>query len=163
MSYFSGEYECTIDNKGRMNLPARIKMRLPENHSKELFLVRGTDPCLVLYSSSEWEKLTEKLSAMNEFDPKTVIVQRNLMRGAMETKLDSQGRFLLSKRLLNYAGITKDVILVGLGNRLEIWEPLQYENYLVNDQNERAILLQSYINNVREDLTLNKEKSTNEQ
>ncbi len=145
MAYFSGEYECTVDPKGRMILPAKVKARLPEGFGSEIFLLRSTDPCLLIYSMPEWEKMAEKVSGLNEFDEHTAIIQRNFLRGGQDCELDSMGRFLIPKRMLDFAGITKDVIVVGLGNRLEIWNPETYEKHLITDQKELAGLLQKHL------------------
>ena len=145
MAYFSGEYECTVDVKGRIILPSRIKARLPEGYTDEIFLLRSTDPCLLIYPIPEWEKMAEKITGLNEFDESTAIIQRNFLRGGAECELDSSGRFLVSKRMLDYAGITKDVILVGLGNRLEMWEPSRYDKHLITDQKELAGLLKKHL------------------
>ena len=145
MAYFSGEYECTVDVKGRIILPSKVKARLPEGFSNEIFLLRSTDPCLLIYPMPEWEKIAEKITSLNEFDESTAIIQRNLLRNGTECELDVTGRFLIGKRLLDYAGITKDVVLVGLGNRLELWEPSRYDKHLISDQKELAGLLKKHL------------------
>ena len=145
MAYFSGEYECTVDTKGRMLLPSRVKVRLPENHHAELVIQKSTDPCLLIYTIPEWEKIAEKISSLNEFDENTAMVQRNFLRGNTEVDLDNMGRFLISKRMLEHAGITKEAILVGLGNRLEIWNPEIYDAYLIKDPKQLAEMLQKQL------------------
>lgn len=145
MAYFSGEYECTVDPKGRMILPAKVKVRLPEGFNSEIFLLRSTDPCLLIYPMPEWEKMAEKISGLNEFDEHTAIIQRNFLRGGQECDLDNTGRFLIPKRMLDYAGISKDAIVVGLGNRLELWNPDIYDKHLIGDQKELASLLQKHL------------------
>jgi len=145
MAYFSGEYECTVDTKGRMLLPSRVKVRLPENHHAELVIQKSTDPCLLIYTIPEWEKIAEKISSLNEFDENTAMVQRNFLRGNTEVDLDNMGRFLISKRMLEHAGITKEAILVGLGNRLELWNPEIYDAYLIKDPKQLAEMLQKHL------------------
>lgn len=145
MAYFSGEHESTVDAKGRMILPARVKARLPEGFTSEIFVLKSTDPCLLIYPIPEWEKMASKITGLNEFDEHTAVIQRNFLRGAQECELDSMGRFLIPKRLLDYAGITKDAIVVGLGNRLELWDPARYDKYLISDQKELAGLLQKHL------------------
>jgi MraZ protein len=145
MAYFSGEYECTVDTKGRMLLPSRVKVRLPENFNSALVIQKSTDPCLMIYTIPEWEKIAEKVSSLNEFDENTAMVQRNFLRGNTEVDLDNLGRFLISKRMLEHAGITKEAILVGLGNRLEIWNPEIYDAYLIKDPKQLAEMLQKQL------------------
>ncbi len=128
-----------------MILPSRIKARLPEGFTNEIFLLKSTDPCLLIYPMPEWDKIAAKITGLNEFDESTAIIQRNVMRNGTECELDSTGRFLINKRLLDYAGITKDVILVGLGNRLELWDPTNYDKHLITDQKELAGLLKKHL------------------
>ncbi len=145
MTYFSGEYECTVDAKGRMILPSKLKVRLPESANGELHILRSTDPCLWIYASEEWNKLIEKVSSLNEFDESTTVIQRNLLRNSTDTELDTQGRFLIPKRMLEYAGITKEAVLVGLGNRLELWNPETYDQYLIKDNQQLAGLYKIHL------------------
>jgi len=84
-------------------------------------------------------------SSLNEFDENTAMVQRNFLRGNTEVDLDNMGRFLISKRMLEHAGITKEAILVGLGNRLELWNPEIYDAYLIKDPKQLAEMLQKHL------------------
>jgi len=146
MLYFSGEYECSIDSKGRMLLPSKVKARLPENYSHTIVITKSpSDPCLLLYSLPEWGKVAQKITSLNEFDENTAFIQRNFLRFSNEVELDALGRFLIPKKLLEFSGITKTAIMVGLGNRLELWEPQRYEQSLVKDQKELSALMQAYL------------------
>jgi MraZ protein len=146
MAYFSGEYECTVDPKGRMILPAKVKAHLPEGFTQEIYVMRSSaDPCLVIYPIPESEKLATKVLGLNEFDEDTAIIQRNFFRAGQVFELDNMGRFLITKRMLEYAGIGKDAILVGMGNRLEVWDPATYEKHLISDPKELASLLKKHL------------------
>jgi MraZ protein len=145
MAFFSSEYECTVDAKGRMVLPSKVKNRLPENDNKEIVINRGVEPCLVIYPTTEWNKISAQVSGLNEFDEENRMVQRNFLRGSAEVELDNMGRFLIPKTMLKYAGIEKAAIVVGLGNRLEIWNPDTYEQYLIKDRTEFSKLLQKHL------------------
>lgn len=145
MSFFSGEYECKIDAKGRMVLPAKVKAKLPDVNTNELVVKRGFEPCLVLYPMLEWKKVFNKVSGLNEFSKEYRMFQRNFLRGAMEVDLDASGRILVPKSMTKFASIEKEVILVGMGNRLEIWNPEQYEEYLISDENEFSALAEKYL------------------
>ncbi|MFQ3576468.1 MAG: division/cell wall cluster transcriptional repressor MraZ [Cytophagales bacterium] len=150
MAYFSGEYECTIDAKGRMLLPSKVKSRLPENFSQSVMLTKSpTDDCLLIYSLPEWEKVAQKITSLNEFDENTSFIQRNFLRFSNELDLDALGRFLIPKKLLEFASITKEAVMVGLGNRLELWEPQRYEQSLVKDRKELATLMQTHLGSGR--------------
>lgn len=145
MAFFSSEYECTVDAKGRMVLPSKVKNRLPENDNKEIVIIRGLEPCLVIYPTTEWNKISSQVSGLNEFDEESRIIQRNFLRGSAEVELDNMGRFLIPKSMLKHSGIEKNVILVGLGNRLEMWNPDTYENYLIKDKAQFSKLLQKHL------------------
>ena len=136
MSYFSGEYECKVDAKGRMVLPAKIKAQLPEVNTHEVVVKRGFEPCLVLYSSLEWKKVTGKISGLNEFNKEDRKFQRNFLRGVTEVDMDNSGRLLIPKTMARFADIKKEVIVVGMGNRVEIWDPEKYDEYLIKDEDE---------------------------
>ncbi len=148
MSFFSGEYECKIDAKGRMVLPAKVKAKLPDVNTSELVVKRGFEPCLILYPMLEWKKVFNKVSGLNEFSKEFRMFQRNFLRGAMEVDLDASGRILVPKMMTKFASIEKDVILVGVGNRLEIWDPKQYNEHLIHDEEEFSALAEKYLGEI---------------
>jgi len=145
MSYFSSEYECKLDAKGRMVLPAKIKSNLPEASGNTIVVTRGFETCLVIYPLVEWNKVFSKVSGLNEFNEEYRNFQRNFFRGNTEIDLDNNGRFLVPKTLLKHAQIDKDAIMVGMGNRIEVWNPDLYEKFLINDQKEFSKLAEKYL------------------
>ncbi|GAL86982.1 hypothetical protein MYP_4212 [Sporocytophaga myxococcoides] len=96
---------------------------------------------------NEWKKVFSKVSGLNEFNEEYRNFQRNFFRGNSEVELDNNGRFLIPKPLLRHAQIDKDVIVVGLGNRIELWNPDLYEKFLIKDQQEFAKLAEKYLGN----------------
>ena len=128
-----------------MVLPARIKSNLPESSGNELVLRRGFEPCLVLYPTMEFKKIYNRIVGLNEFNEEYRRLQRNFFRGNTEVELDANGRFLISKPMLRYAKIEKEAIVVGMGNRVEIWNPGLYEEHLINDPGEFSDLAQKYL------------------
>jgi len=136
-----------MDAKGRLVLPARIKANLPEASENSIVITRGFEPCLVVYPMNEWKKVFSKVSGLNEFNEEYRNFQRNFFRGNSEVELDNNGRFLIPKPLLRHAQIDKDVIVVGLGNRIELWNPDLYEKFLIKDQQEFAKLAEKYLGN----------------
>ncbi len=146
MSLFTGEYECKLDAKGRMVLPAKIKVRLPESSGNQVVVMQGIEPCLVLYSVVEYKKIYSRIASLNEFNPEFRQLQRNFFRRVSEIDLDSAGRLLLPKSMIKYANLEKEVVLVGMGNRVEIWNTGQYEDYLINDNNKFSELAQKHLN-----------------
>lgn len=151
MAYFSGEYECKLDAKGRIVLPARIKSSLPEASGDAIVVTRGFEPCLVVYPMLEWKKVFSKVAGLNEFQEEYRNFQRNFLRGNTEMELDSNGRFILPRTMLKHASIDKDVIVVGMGNRIEIWNPDQYEAFLIKDSKEFSKLAEKYLGDRKEE------------
>lgn len=145
MSFFTSEYECKLDAKGRLILPSKIKSNLPESSASELVIRRGFEPCLVIYPMLEYKKIYQKIAGLNEFNEEYRKLQRNFFRGNTQVELDNAGRFLIPKTMLKYAQLEKDVIVVGMGNRIEIWNPDLYEDYLIQDQSEFSALAQKFL------------------
>jgi MraZ protein len=145
MSFFSSEYECRLDAKGRIVLPAKIKANLPQASGGNIVITRGFEPCLVIYPEVEWKKVFAKVAGLNEFNPEYRNFQRNFLRGFTDVELDSMGRFVIPKLLLKYANIDKDVVVVGMGNRIEVWNPESYEEYLIKDRTEFSNLAQKFL------------------
>ncbi len=131
MSTFRGEYEATVDAKGRFLLPAGIKKKLPEGTST-FMLNRGIEKCLTLYTTEGWETIEQQISVLNDFDEETRIFRRKFLGGITEIELDVAGRMLLPPSLKEYAGLKKDIILVGLLDKIEIWDSAKY-NQLFED------------------------------
>ncbi len=145
MAIFTGEYECKMDTKGRLLFPAKLRAKLPECSRNEIVLSRGFEPCLTIYSKEEYQKVFEKVSSLNQFNLEHRKLQRNFFRGSLEIELDNMGRFLIPKRMAQYADLEKDTLIVGTGNVLELWNPDKYENYLLNDPEEYAMIAQKFL------------------
>ncbi len=145
MSFFTGEFGCKMDAKGRLTLPAKVKSKLPEVSGNQLVLSQGLEPCLVLYPLVEYRKIYSRLASMNEFNEEFRRLQRNFFRRISEVELDGAGRFLIPKHMIKYAKLEKEIILVGLGNRLELWDSTVYEEYIINDNAEFSKLAQKHL------------------
>ena len=145
MSFFTSEYECKLDAKGRIVLPAKIKASLPESSVNEIVVQRGFEPCLVLYPLVEYKKILSRVVGLSEFNKEFRTLQRNFFRGNAIIELDNNGRFLIPKSLIKYSALEKNVIVVGMGNRVEIWNPENYDEYLIKDQDEFSQLAQKYL------------------
>jgi MraZ protein len=122
---FIGEYQHTIDEKGRMAVPAKFRVKL----AKGAVVTRGLDNCLFLYTESEWKNLAERLAKLPISKANTRAFARLMLAGAMDVSLDKQGRIILPDYLRKYAGIGKNVIVAGLYSRLEIWDEAKWETY----------------------------------
>jgi MraZ protein len=145
MAFFTSEYECRLDAKGRLILPARIKANLPSAEGNELVIGLGFDQCLVVYPIAEFKKIYSRIAGLSEFNPDFRKLQRNFFRGNSVVELDNNGRFLIPKSMMNYAGLEKDVIVIGMGNKIEIWSPVLYGSQLYQDQAEFSEKVQKYL------------------
>lgn len=145
MTFFTSEYECKLDAKGRLVLPARIKNGLPETSGNELVVGLGFEKCLMVYPILEFKKLYAKVAGLSEFNPDYRKLQRNFFRGNTVVELDNSGRFLIPKQMLNYAQLEKQVIVVGMGNKVELWNPELYKEQLYDNQNEFSDHVQKYL------------------
>ncbi len=133
---FMGEYNHTVDTKGRVIVPSRFREQLGE----EFVVTKGLDGCLFVYSSEEWQKLEEKLQALPLTNPNARKFSRFLLSGAVLCETDRQGRILLPANLREFAGITKEAALIGSGSRIEIWSAERWakELEIENDVDEIA-------------------------
>lgn len=126
---FFGEYEHTMDPKGRISMPARFREKLSET----IYITKGLDQCLFLFPESEWLRIEEELKALPLTQKNARQFVRTFFAGAMDCTLDKQGRMMLSPNLRTYAQLDKDVVLIGVSTRIEIWSKEQWEQYQGND------------------------------
>ena len=145
MAFFTSEYECKLDAKGRLVLPARIKNNLPESADNELFLQKGFEPYLILYPSVEFRKIYSKIAGLNSFTKEERMLQRNFFRSSSSVELDTTGRILIPKPMLQYAGLERQAIVIGVGNVIEIWSPSHYQKFMTDDQEELSKLAEKYL------------------
>lgn len=127
MVHFLGEYEVTLDAKGRFLLPAGFKKQIPEESALRFIVNRGFEKCLTLYPMQSWEPMFAKISTLNDFDPKVRAFRRQFLGGATEVEADTAGRLLLPSTLRDFAGLTKNVILVAAVDKIEIWDADTYK------------------------------------
>src|SRR6476661_8555673 len=125
---FIGEYDSTIDAKGRFLLPAGLKKQLPDQESS-FVINRGFEKCLTLYPSQSWKPIFKDISNLNDFDPKVREFRRYFLNGAHQVELDNAGRLLLPKNLLEHASLEKDIVLVSAVNKIEIWDKNKYQQF----------------------------------
>ena len=136
---FMGEYNHSIDAKGRLIVPSRFRTELGEN----FVLTKGLDGCLSIYSAEEWHAFEQKLAALPLTNKDARALVRFFVAGACECELDKQGRILIPSTLREYAGLEKDVVLAGNINRIEIWSKDRWiENSSYDDMDAIAESLQ---------------------
>ena len=127
---FRGEYEHTIDAKGRIIIPAKLRDALGE----QFIVTKGLDGCLFVYPMEQWAIFEEKLQALPLNQPSDRSFARFFFSGATECELDKQGRIMLPPNLREYGNLTKEVMITGAGNRLEIWNKSVREAYIAESQ-----------------------------
>jgi len=133
MSQLLGEFECRLDPKGRLMIPAGLKRQLPPDLGDKLVINRGFENCLILYPYPDWQRESEKVNRLNVYNKKNREFVRYFYRGATELLIDSTGRILLPKPLLDYAGIDKELVLSAFGYRIEVWSKEAYDKMLTNE------------------------------
>ena len=124
---FLGEFEATLDAKGRFLLPAGFKKQLPEEESTRFVINRGFEKCLALYPVKNWEPLFAEISKLNDFDPRVREFRRHFLNGATFVEPDTAGRLLVPPNLKEHAGLEKDIVLVAAVNKIEIWDSNNYK------------------------------------
>lgn len=121
---FMGEYNHTIDAKGRLIIPAKFRDGLGEG----FIVTKGFDGCLFVYDSTEWKTFEEKLRQLPLANKEARKLVRFFLAGASEAEVDKQGRVLIPAVLREYAELEKDVVMIGVGNRVEIWSKKRYQD-----------------------------------
>lgn len=129
-----GEYDCKLDTKGRMMLPAGLKKQLQEVVHEGFVINRDMfDRCLILYPMQEWREVSSKIGKLNRFVAKNVRFIRKFNNGATSVELDAAGRMLIPSSLSDYADLKKEIKVAGNGDRIEIWSKANYEAMLNED------------------------------
>lgn len=124
-----GEYEHSLDAKGRLIMPAKLR----EDMGEKFILTTGLDGCLFGFSMSEWEKFEDKLKALPITNKNARNFVRFFLSGATECELDKQGRFLIAGKLRDVAKLDKDVTIIGAGTRIEIWDKAKWEEHNIEE------------------------------
>lgn len=143
MQKLLGEYDCKIDDKGRMRLPSGLINQLGDREHYTFVINRGFEKCLMLYTEEVWDQITNEINQLNLYVKKNRDFVRYFYRGANKVVMDSADRVLLTKRLLEYAGIEKDIILLAFNNRIEIWSAAQYDQMLEDEPDDFSDLAES--------------------
>ena len=130
LSLFFGRYESTLDDKSRISLPSRLRKTLSEGDRSVLMLMPGTDGCIAVYTPDTYRQFWLKISEKKDSSPEKVKwLQRILGEKTASIKMDKQGRFVLPSHLLFHAGIESDLLVIGVQDRIEFWNPKTYDNY----------------------------------
>lgn len=124
---FMGEYHHTIDEKGRLILPAKFRTELGE----KFIITRGLDAekCLYVYSMNDWNRIVSKLNTLPFTKKDARIFVRTFFSGATECEFDRQGRINITSPLVSYADLQKDCVVIGANDRIEIWSKERWDNF----------------------------------
>jgi len=131
---FYGQFRHSIDNKGRLIIPAKFRDTLRENFIEKFWVTRGIERCVYVYTPREWNLLIAKFKELSISSGKARDFVRGMVANASEVECDKQGRIMLPQNLLAIAGITRDVVVAGILSRFEIWDEESWRKY----QEERA-------------------------
>lgn len=129
MSSFKGSYLYSVDNKGRVNIPARLRKYVSNDANDTFVITRGYEQCLFVYPLDEWNRLEQSIRNLSTTNPKHRFFMRTLLEQATESQLDGQARITIPKDLLRLASIESDVLILGVLEHLELWNPETYKEY----------------------------------
>jgi len=126
---FYGEYQHTIDRKGRAILPSKFRDTAQTNFIEKFFVTRGLDKCLFMFAEDEWKNQEQKFKSMPFTRQESRRFNRIYFSGAVELTPDKQGRILIPQYLKDFAAIKRDIVLIGVANRIEIWDKALWQEF----------------------------------
>ena len=124
---FTGEYAYSLDSKGRVNIPAKFRQALSEDNENTFVIARGMDPCIWVYPLAQWKEIETNLRSLSSLSKIHRTFVRNTARYASPSTYDKQGRITLTPSLIEYAGLEKNALIIGMVNKMEIWNPVQLD------------------------------------
>ena len=152
MNSIIGTYECKIDAKGRLMIPASLKKQLAGSLQDGFVLKRSVfQPCLELYPMSEWNLMMQKINKLNRFVKKNNDFIRRFTAGVKIVEIDALGRLLVPKDLMTFSQISKDIVLSSAVNIVEIWDKDLYEKSIAGDDIDFADLAEDVMGNINDD------------
>lgn len=152
MNTIVGAYECKVDSKGRLMIPAPLKKQLHAGLEDGFVLKRSVfQPCLELYPMEEWNKMMQKINKLNRFVKKNNDFIRRFTAGVKVVEIDAAGRLLISKDLVGFAGIDKEIVLSSAVNIVEIWDKDKYEKSIDDTALDFADLAEEVMGNLNDD------------
>ena len=147
MPGFSGKHYNSLDPKGRLIVPAPFREILSTNHSSKLIITNEVfDRCLSAYPVDEWQRLIEKVNQMPQTSDAVKYFMRRVIGSAIECEIDKQGRILVSSALRTDASLDSEVVLLGLGNRIEIWNRSEFEGVADPEKIDKKAFKEEFIN-----------------
>lgn len=150
MPQLLGEYECKLDAKGRMRMPAQLIKQLEEEGEIVFVINRGYEKNLMLYPKKVWDRISKEINGLNTYNKKNLQFIRYFYRGAQEVALDGADRLLISRKLLDYGGIDKDVVIFAYNDRMELWSKEEYDKILDEEPEDFLSLAEEVMGKVRQ-------------
>ncbi len=126
---FYGEYNHNLDTKGRLILPSRFRDVARENSIDKFFVTRGLEKCIFMFSEYEWKIQEQKFKGLSFTKEDSRTFNRMFFSGAVDVVPDKQGRFVVPQYLKDFAGITAKTVLIGVSNRIEIWDTIRWQEF----------------------------------
>ena len=151
---FRGIFHNSLDEKGRLNIPAKLREQIKGEHETPLVLTLGFDQCLFLYPMDAWKKIEDQLSSLNSLNPEVRQFQRMILGNSDEVEIDQQGRIVISPVLRQEAGLSKAVVIAGMLHRIEIWDKERYGSYHAQTSQSLELLGQKLSDKGIQSLTL---------
>jgi MraZ protein len=145
MSSFKGSYSYSVDSKGRINIPAKLKKYVSPEANDTFVVTRGFEKCLFLYPLDEWNALENSIRELTSSNSQHRFITRTLLQYATESQLDGQSRITIPKELMQFAGIEDQVLIVGVLERIEVWNPKEYEKYMSTQTESYETVAQSVL------------------
>lgn len=144
MAQFLGEYDVPVDEKGRIFVPAEFRKKLPPEANEIFIVVRGFDGCLTAYPQNVWEETARKMMRLPQTDRRARMLIRGMLSQAAEVKLDRQGRANIPRKLLERAGIADQMIIIGALDKLELWNPDDWKQFMSQADTSLEEVAESY-------------------
>ena len=143
---FYGEYLHSIDRKGRLILPARFREVCKENGIEKFFLTRGLDKCIFMFSADEWRSQEQRFKSLSFTKQESRSFNRLFFSGAVDVVPDRQGRFIIPQYLKDFASIKRETIIIGISNRVEIWDSKLWQEFYKNSNESFERIAENMVN-----------------
>ncbi len=127
MASFKGRFNFTLDPKNRLNIPAKMRASFADDDHDTVVMTRGFERCIYIYPLSEWRQLEDRMRNLSILDADTRKFIRLITGNAEEDQLDKQGRIVVPEPLLTFAGIEREILIIGMLNWIEVWNPKTYQ------------------------------------
>jgi MraZ protein len=143
---FKGQAEYSVDSKGRVSIPAKMRGVLNPEAQNTFTITRGFEECIFLYPLDQWAEIEEAIGALNMFNPDARTFVRAIMMWADEATLDGQGRVTISRPLLDFADVDGRALIIGAFDHIEIWDPDRFDEYMDQQPDDYETLAERVMN-----------------